>query len=132
MTNISKSPLSIGGFSGPERVSAGIQGTISAFMVSNKPGTTGSMVTMKVHSVAAGNINADLISGPCLSLDGYGTDLPPQGAELLHMNQPVYSRNKDHVDGLYKSTEYIRKFSDLSLPEQPLHEEKEVKKHMKV
>ena len=82
MTNTSKSPLSIGGFSGPERVSAGIQGTISAFMVSNKPGTTGSMVTMKVHSVATGNINADLISGPCLSLDGYGIDLPPQGADL--------------------------------------------------
>jgi hypothetical protein len=76
-------------------------------MVSNKPGTTGSMVTMKVHSVATGNINAYLISGSCLSLDGYGIDLPPHGAELLHRNESeeakkFYSRNKNHVDGLYK------------------------------
>jgi hypothetical protein len=32
-------------------------------------------------------------------LDGYGIDLPPQGAELLQRDK---SRNKAHVDGLYK------------------------------
>jgi hypothetical protein len=99
MTNTSKSPLSIGGFSGPERISAGLQGTISAFMVSNNPGTTGSMVIMKVHSVATVNINAYLISGPCLSLDGYGIDLPPQGAELMGKDKSI---DKTYVDGLYK------------------------------
>ena len=68
MTKTSRSPLPIGGFSGPDRVSAWQHGTISAFMVSDHPRITGSMVEMKVHSVSAGNINADLISSFVLSM----------------------------------------------------------------
>jgi hypothetical protein len=48
---------------------------------------------------STGNINADLISGPCLSLDGFGIDLPTQGAESMKKDK---SRNKAHVGGLYK------------------------------
>ena len=65
---------------------------------------------MQVHSIAAGNINADLISGSCLSLDGFGIDLPPQGAELQKRDA---SRNKTHVDGLYKLSQHGERTNQL-------------------
>ena len=54
---------------------------------------------MQVHSISTRNINADLISGPSLSLDGFGIDPPPQGAELHKRDS---NRSKDHANGLYK------------------------------
>jgi len=68
------------------------------------------MVTMMVHSVATGNINADLVSGPCLSLDGYGIDLPPQGAELMRKDK---SMNKTYVDGLYKLDKKVERTDQI-------------------
>jgi hypothetical protein len=61
------------------------------------------MVKMQVHSIFAGNINADLISGPSLSLDGFGIDLPPQGKELQKRDS---NRRTDYVDELYKLNQH--------------------------
>ena len=108
MVNTSKSPLSIGGFSGPDRISAGQQGTISAFMVSDQPGTTGSMVDIQVHSISAVKINADLISGPSLSLQGFGVDLPPQGPDMQNL-----ARSDKYVDGLYKIDKHGNRVNQL-------------------